>query len=114
MPVNSTLSFAERKRTSDSLMLKYPDRVPIVVTPFTSSDPNISKEKFLCPRDLTMSKFVAEALKQISPRNAHDAIRFFINNNMPSGSQYIGVIYETDKNLDGYLYIQYTKENVFG
>ena len=43
-----------------------------------------------------------------------EAIFFFINNKVFSGTFTIGQIYNSQKDPDGFLYIQYSKENVFG
>jgi GABA(A) receptor-associated protein len=42
------------------------------------------------------------------------AVFLFINNNIHNSSRLLSNIYETDKDIDGFLYITYTSENTFG
>jgi GABA(A) receptor-associated protein len=48
---------------------------------------------------------------QIRPE---DAIFLFIGNNIPPSSYNIGNLYHKYKDKDGFLYMQYSKENTFG
>jgi GABA(A) receptor-associated protein len=43
-----------------------------------------------------------------------EGIFLFANNKLVSGSAIIGNVYDYSKDTDGFLYIQYSKENTFG
>ena len=45
---------------------------------------------------------------------SHEALFLFINNKMVSGNTDIGQLYDYYRDSDGFLYIQYSKENTFG
>ena len=45
---------------------------------------------------------------------AEKAIFLFINGTVPIISRTLADLYETDKDIDGFLYIMYSEENVFG
>jgi len=42
------------------------------------------------------------------------ALFLFINNKIVSSTKMIGEIYEKNKHSDGFLYVSYSYENVFG
>jgi GABA(A) receptor-associated protein len=107
--------FNERLEESSCILIKYPDRIPIIVEKSTTQRdlPNIDKKKYLVPYDLTMGQFIYVIRKRIKLR-PEEAIFLFINNQIISGTTIIGQIYNYLKDPDGFLYIQYSKENTFG
>jgi len=108
-------SFKNRLEESSRVLTKYPDRRPIICEKSnTQRDlPNIDKKKYLVPYDLTMSQFIY-VIKSRMRFPPEQAIFLFVNNQIISGSSIIGHIYDYRKDPDGFLYIQYAKENVFG
>lgn len=107
----------EENRIEESRKIreKYPERIPIIVERSESCReiPDIDKHKFLVPQDLTMGQFVYVIRKRIKLM-PEKSIFFFINNTMPPTSGVLSSIYNTHKNIDGFLYITYSSENVFG
>ena len=109
-------SFQERIEESERVLLKYPDRVPIICEKSigcSSQTPNIDKTKYLVPIDLTIGQFiyVIRNRMKLAPEKG---LYLFINNLLPYSSQRIGELYYLEKDTDGYLYIGYTCENTFG
>jgi len=109
-------SFEEREKESSSILAKYEDRVPIILekcTSSTSTIPGIDKNKFLVPKELNMSQFchVVRKRMKLSPEQA---LFFFINNTIISGSKSIGKLYSELGDKDGFLYIVFSSENTFG
>ena len=107
-------SFEKRKHESNNVHKKYPDRIPIVVQKHDSSTlPDIDKCKYLVPKDMNMTQFLFVIRKgiQLTPSQS---IFITINNEMVVGSQLIIDAYEKYKDEDGFLYVVYTDENVFG
>jgi GABA(A) receptor-associated protein len=100
-PFKNQYTLEERIKESTRILSKYPDRIPIICEKSKSSGllPSIDKTKFLVPWDLTV---------------ANEAIFLFIGDNIMSSSTIIGEIYRHKKEDDGFLYIQYSKENTFG
>jgi len=107
-------SFEKRAKESALIRQKYPERVPIIVEKVKSSSvPQIDKIKYLTPKDLSVSQFVYVIRKRIK-LSEQEAIFLFIDGNIPCSSSYLGQVYEEFKDEDGFLYINYTNENVFG
>jgi GABA(A) receptor-associated protein len=44
----------------------------------------------------------------------NQSLCLFINSKMVSSNEHIGQVYYQEKDPDGFLYIKYSKENVFG
>ena len=105
----------ERLKKSQLILEKYPDRVPLIIKP-SESDRDafpIDKSKYITPRDLTLLQ-----LQQIIRKRIHfppeKALFMFINNKIYPITSFIGPIYDTNKDADGFLYITYCQESTFG
>jgi GABA(A) receptor-associated protein len=108
-------SFQVRIEESSRVLAKYPDRRPIICEKAIHQNdlPDIDKKKYLVPYDLTIGQFIYVIRKRMNLR-PEEGIFLFINNQIVSGTSIIGHIYEGSKDPDGFLYVKYTKENVFG
>ncbi len=108
-------AFENRLDESTRVLTKYPDRKPIICEKYSNQKdlPDIDKKKYLIPNELTIGQFIYVIRKRMN-LSAESALFLFINNKMVSSSAIIGQIYHQDKDPDGFLYIQYAKENVFG
>lgn len=116
MSYKSKHTFSDRLLDTTNILLKYPDRIPIICekSPNAPKDcPNIDKNKYLVPNDLTVSQFIYVIRKRLKI-NAEKALFLFINGFVPSGSNLLCNLYDYHKDADGYLYILYTFENTFG
>ena len=104
----------KRKSESTRIKLKYPKRVPIICEKNNNSDiPDIDKNKYLVPMDLTVGQFLYVIRKRIK-LNPEKALFLFINNTIPSSSQLLSKIYQDYEDEDGFLYIIYSSKNTFG
>jgi len=108
-------SFEYRLNESNRVLNKYPDRKPIICEKFGSQKdlPDIDKKKYLVPDELTIGQFIYVIRKRIH-LNPEAALFLFVNNKIVSSSCLISQLYHNEKDPDGFLYIQYSKENVFG
>lgn len=106
----------QRQKIAAKALSLYPDRALVVLTRGSlSNTPRITKSKFLVPREATMAKFISEARKQMPGLNHSTGLFFYVKGNkLVQISELIGNIYDRDKHTDGFLYITYTGENVFG
>lgn len=107
--------FDERKIEADRIRAKYPDRIPIICERAAGSSnvPNIDKKKYLVPNDLTLGQFVYVVRKRLL-LNEGQAIFIFVNGIIPPTGVLIQTIYENHYDKDGFLYMSYSGENVFG
>jgi GABA(A) receptor-associated protein len=106
--------FDKRRAEADRIRGKYPDRVPVIVEKSLKNDvPEIDKNKYLVPSDLTMGQFMFVIRKRlkITPEKA---IFIFVNNQLLSSSYLVSQVYDKHKNDDGFLYVVYGAEQTFG
>jgi len=115
-----TMSFEDRKKRSNSLLSKYQDKIPVILEKSKKDKylPNIEKNKLLVSHDMTVTTII-QLLKKNIKINEHTAIYIITtdkenNEIMLSGPQSITNIYDNYKNNDGFLYLEYCTENVFG
>lgn len=110
-------SFEERKKRSNTLLSKYPDKIPVILEKSKKDKylPRIDKSKLLVAQDMTVATII-QLLKKSIKINENTSIYIMVSNNntMLSGSQSITTIYQDHKNDDGFLYLEYCTENVFG
>lgn len=109
-------SFKDRFNESITILTKYPDRIPIIVERSSNSIndcPDIDKNKYLVPKDLTVGQFIYVIRKRMN-LPAEKAIFLFINGTIPSTSSIFSNIYKDHKDEDSFLYITYSFENTFG
>jgi len=116
MTFKQSYTFNKRFEESSRILKKYPDRIPIICEKSISKRdniPSIDKNKYLVPFDLTVGQFMYIIRKRINLKS-EEAIFLFISNFIAPSSAIIGDIYQNYKDDDGFLYIQYSKENTFG
>ena len=108
-------NFDTRLKESDNIRKKYPDRYPIIVLKDKKSTlADINKTKFLSPGDLTMAQFMYVIRKRIE-LNEKETLFLFVNEKvLVTGTECISQVYSQYKDTDGFLYITYCNENVFG
>jgi len=111
-------SFENRCKESERVLNKFPTRIPIICEKsyFYNNHnhlPDIDKHKYLVPSELTLGQFIGVIRKRMK-LGADEAIFLFVSNSILPSSFLIGQIYKQHKDSDGFLYIQYAKENVFG
>ena len=104
----------ERKKESTRIRFQNPTHIPIIIEPRKSTDPVISKRKYLVPKDITVAQLLYVVRKRIDLKKSQ-SIFFNCNETMPSTSDLIQTLdtKHSDPN-DGFLYITYTLEHTFG
>tara|TARA_Y100000389_G_C17426878_1_gene500088 strand:+ start:1458 stop:1811 length:354 start_codon:yes stop_codon:yes gene_type:complete len=108
------LSFEQRVNECNRLINKYPNRIPVIVTKSKDSKiPDIDKNKFLVPSDQTIGQMVYVIRNRIK-LSQEKALFIFVNNILPPTGEILAEVYKNHKDTDGFLYITYACENVFG
>ncbi len=107
--------YESRLEESQRVLNKYPDRKPIICERSRKEHnmPDIDKKKYLVPDDLTLGQFIY-VVRQRLKLKSEEALFLFINNKFMPVTSIIGQIYEQERDADGFLYVEYAKENVFG
>jgi GABA(A) receptor-associated protein len=114
MPYKTDFPFERRHAESARVHEKYPDRVPVIIERSPRTDiPDIDRCKFLIPADLTIGQVVYVIRKRIQLNPEH-AIFVFVGKTLPPTSAVMSAVYQEHKDADGFLYVTYSGENVFG
>jgi GABA(A) receptor-associated protein len=106
----------KRKAESQKIKEKYEDRVPIICEKDPKSKlSEIDKNKYLVPSDLTVSQFSFIIRKRLA-LDKSSALFLLVNGKISiTGDSSLGTIYEAHKDQDdGFLYISYTGEIIWG
>ena len=72
------------------------------------------KTKFLIPGDLTIGQFIYVIRKRVKLIETDSLFLFINDKTIPLSSSLISSVYEEHKDEDGFLYVSYCNENVFG
>ena len=111
-----TIPKEERKRQCNILLLKNPNKIPIILEKDPKSKiKDLQKSKFLIQKDFTFTQFI-QMIRGLLKIPEYEAL-FFIakGKHTISGNKTMGQIYDTfhDKE-DGFLYIIYSSELIYG
>jgi GABA(A) receptor-associated protein len=107
---------AKNRDDAEKLKRKYPDRIPVIVTrnKHSSTTPDIDKHKYLVPVDLTTGQLLYVIRKRLN-LTSDKALFLFVNKSVMNTNTLISSIYEEEQcKEDGFLYVVYSCESVFG
>ncbi|KAJ4823605.1 Autophagy- protein 8i [Turnera subulata] len=104
----------QRLQESNSIILKYADRVPVIIEKYSRTDlPEMEKRKYLVPRDMSIGQFIHILSSRLN-LTPGKALFVFVNNTLPQTASLMDLVYETYKDDDGFLYMCYSSEKTFG
>ena len=110
-------TFEKRKEESSNIKKKFPGKIPVIIQRTKSSNnsdiPDIGKKKFLVPEDLEFCNLLFIVRKRLN-LGAEKALYMFVNDKLVPSSKMLKIIYEEEKNEDGFLYTYYASESTFG
>jgi GABA(A) receptor-associated protein len=107
--------FEKRLSESSRILNKYDNKVPIIITKYkTCKLPNIDKNKYLTPNELTLGQFLNIIRKRIELPPSQSIFIYVNDNIMAPTSATMSSLYNTYKDKDGFLYLSYCGENTFG
>ena len=109
------MTFEERCEESASLMASYPDRIPVIVerAPNRASMPQLDRDRFLVPKDLTIGQFVFVIRRRLT-LPPDQALFLFCGTSLPSSTLLIREAYNSYRSPDGFLRLSYSSEAAFG
>ena len=128
IPFQEQLSFEERKRKAEELLSLYPERIPTIIEKdrtlleieqseeYTNEKkiPNTTKVKYLMNKTDTVDMLIIVVKNQLRI-NSEQAIFLLANNKYAlSGSSIMSTVYQKYKNEDGFLYLTFVLESVWG
>lgn len=92
----------------------YPNRIPVICEKKKGNAiVKCVKSKFLVPRDMNVGQFMYVLRKRIQLQTS-EAIFVMCGKTFPSTSTSIEQLYNDHKGEDGYLYMTYSGEDVYG
>jgi len=107
-------SFEKRKAFAETALQRNPGRIPVIVEKAPKANiPDLDKKKYLIPRDMTVGQFYFVIRSRLTMKS-EDALFFFVNNVIPSTSANMGSLYDHHCDEDGFFYITYADESVYG
>ena len=104
-----------RQSECQKVLKQHPGKIPIICekAPRSKIKP-IEKTKYLVEPNLSLPQFKATIRKKLD-LDDKEAIFFLINGKSSlSGNESLGTIYEKYKSKDGFLYIAYAAEEIWG
>ena len=105
-----------RKIQCNSLLIKNPNSIPVILEKDPKSKiKDIKKSKFLIQKDFTVNQFT-QMIRGIMQLSELEAIFFVVKGKYTiSGDRTMGDIYNSFKDkIDGFLYITYSSELIYG
>ena len=109
-----------RKAESSRVLNKYPDKLPVICEKHESGASShsfavgvLDKKKYLVPCNLTLGQFIYVIRKRLQ-LSADTAIFLFVGKMIPHTASLMSDLYHRHKDTDGFLYMNYAFENVFG
>lgn len=106
-------SFETRIKESSKIRQTYPDRIPVICERRDIKLPELDKKKYLVPCDLTMGQF-AYIIRRRIRLSPEKSLFLHLGNKMVPLSVPIIILYQESCDEDGFLYVSYSGENVFG
>lgn len=115
IPFKAANPFEARLEEARRIRDKFPGRIPVIVErgQRSVSVPRIDKQKFLVPGDLSVSQFIFVIRKRLN-LPAEQALFLFVGNTLPTTGMLIRELHASYADADGFLYVTYCGENVFG
>jgi len=115
-PFKQRKTLATRREEVAGIRAKFPTKIPVIVERYSKETtlPVLDKTKFLVPQELTMSQFVT-IIRNRMAINANQAFYLIVNNkSMASMSKTLAEVYRENKDEDGFLYVTYASQEMFG
>jgi GABA(A) receptor-associated protein len=106
--------FEKRSSEAQRLLVKYKDRVPVIVEVGShEKELVLDRKKYLIPYNLTVGQFLYIIRKRIK-LDPEKALFVFFNNNLPASTSTIGSVYKMYKDPDNFMYAVISLESTFG
>eukprot|EP00118_Oscarella_pearsei_P007242 m.34788 g.34788 ORF g.34788 m.34788 type:complete len:130 (+) comp32021_c0_seq3:102-491(+) len=109
-------SFGSRKKDVEEIRRKFPHKIPVIVERCSNEKylPLLQKAKFLVPDDMTISQFISILRKRLVLRPSQAFYLLFNQKTIASASTALSEVYDQNKDEDGFLYMVYASQEMFG
>ncbi|XP_057315423.1 microtubule-associated proteins 1A/1B light chain 3C-like [Hydractinia symbiolongicarpus] len=115
-PFKQRKSYSSRRDEVAGIRAKFPSKIPVIVERYHKEKalPLLDKTKFLVPQELTMSQFVTIVRNRMSLSPTQSFYLIVNNKSLASMSTTLQEIYKDEKDEDGFLYMTYASQEIFG
>lgn len=115
-PFKQRRSFEIRKLEAENVRKKFPAKIPVVVERYQREVnlPVMEKSKFLVPQELTMMNFAIIIKQRLRVPSCRAFYLVIDNQSMVSTSRTVAEVYREHKDADGFLYMTYASQEMFG
>ena len=108
------MSFYENKDKMNAIIIKYPDRIPVLLSTNNKIIPPLRKNKYLVPRQFTFGELIYTIRLQL-PLESSVGLFLSVNNTLPAQNETIQSLYLNHVcTKDNTLHVNYEIENTFG
>ena len=109
-------TFQQLQEEANRILKRYPDRIPIIIEKnnLCTSLPDIEKNKYLIPKEITIGQIIQIIRKRIKYSEYKAIFCFVDKNTIPSSNETIENIYNKYKDDSGFLFFTISSENTFG
>ncbi|KAB0377038.1 microtubule-associated proteins 1A/1B light chain 3C [Muntiacus reevesi] len=115
-PFKQRKSLATRREEVAGIRVKFPGKIPVIVERYPREKflPRLDKTKFLVPQELTMTQFLS-VIRSRMVLGATEAFYLLVNNkSLGSMNVTMAEIYRDYKDEDGFVYMTYASQEMFG
>lgn len=105
-----------RRSDSENLIKNYPDRVPIILEPYKCRQNvfNIGQTRFLVPKLYSFHEFIFHIRRKVDIKKTDSLYLIVGENYFPAMNRTMSSIYNEFKDPDGFLYMTYSSQPVWG
>ena len=115
MSYKKTFTREMREKESSDIKAKNPNSIPVICEKAPNSKiKEIQKSKYLLKKNLTLEQFITILKKKLDFENTQALFLLARGKNALSGNETFSEIYDKYKDEDGFLYIYYASEEVWG
>ncbi|CAB1337532.1 unnamed protein product [Coregonus sp. 'balchen'] len=116
MPFKQRKCLATRKHEVFSIRTKFPNKLPVIVERYLREKtlPLLNKTKFLVPFELTLGQFLCLLRSKIDLESTQALYLLVSERSMSCMSSSMGEVYSQYSDPDGFLYITYASQDMFG
>ena len=114
-PYRTSTTFRKRKQESERILVKFEDKVPLLVEPASEKDPPIRHRKYVVPRSVTFGNLIYMLNEKMKMGDGETLLLTLEEDrSIPRVASQVGELYDAKRNPDGFLYVKYRLENTLG